>query len=258
MSEPDVVPEKLENPINFKIIILILGVGAAIYFALQGLSEDDGGNLVFILSVGIASAVSISSFIISKRYWGTTVFGKSYLFLGLGFLSYAIAEVLYYSFDLFLGIEPYPSIADIFFFALYPLALSHLLINIKFFTPSISLKQKIGIVLIPIFFIITYSLMSFTELDEPNFDYYYGIIFVAGASTTLSFAMLGAKIFRQGMLGVAWLLLVIGILINAVGDVWYYNLEIFGAYYDAHPVTVVWYVSNLLMIYALYKHQKII
>ncbi len=100
--------------------------------------------------------------------------------------------------------------------------------------------------------------MSFLELDEPNFDYFYGIIFIAGASTTLGFAILGAKIFRQGAIGVAWLLLVIGILINAIGDVWYYHLEIFGEYFDAHPVTVIWYVSNLLMIYALYKHQKVL
>ena len=176
----------------------------------------------------------------------------------MGFLSYAIAEVLYYTFDLILGIEPYPSIADVFFFLLYPFALGHLLLNIKFFNTKVSSIQKIWLAAIPISFIVIYSFMSFLELDEPNFDYYYGIIFIAGSSTTLGFAILGAKIFQQGAIGVAWLLLVIGILINAIGDVWYYHLEIFGEYFDAHPVTVIWYVSNLLMIYALYKHQKVL
>ena len=258
MSEPDVVPDKLKNPISYAVIGIILAAGVGIYITLNILSEDIAGSMVFGLSVGIASAVAISSFIIAKRYWGTTIFGRSYLSLGLGFLSYAIAEVLYYTFDLILGIEPYPSIADVFFFLLYPFALGHLLLNIKFFNTKVTSIQKIWLAAIPISFIVIYSFMSFLELDEPNFDYYYGIIFIAGSSTTLGFAILGAKIFRQGAIGVAWLLLVIGILINAIGDVWYYHLEIFGEYFDAHPVTVIWYVSNLLMIYALYKHQKVL
>ena len=91
---------------------------------------------------------------------------------------------------------------------------------------------------------------------ELNFDFYYGFIFVTGASLTLSFTIVGAVIFRQGVLGIIWLLLVLGLMINAAGDIWYYHLEIFGSYYDAHPVTVVWYVSNLFIIYALYKHLK--
>ena len=97
-----------------------------------------------------------------------------------------------------------------------------------------------------------------SALEEANFDFYYGIIFIIGASLILSFAVVGATIFKQGLLGIAWLLLVVGILLNAIADVWYYVLEIFGEYFNAHPVTVVWYVSNLMMIYALYKHQKVI
>lgn len=257
-DKPEVVPDKLENPIDYKIIILIFAAGVGIYFTINNLSEDDAGTLIFILSVGIAATVSIVSFIVSRRYWQTQVFGKAYFSLGVAFLSYAVAEILYYTFELILGIPGYPSVADIFFFALYPFALGHLIINIKFFITKFSLRSKLLIAVIPLVFVVTYAFASLAELEEPNFDFYYGIIFILGASTTLSFATFGVTVFRKGVLGVAWFLLVIGILINAIGDVWYYYLEIFGAYYDAHPVTVVWYVSNLMMIYALYKHQKII
>ncbi|HSG73915.1 MAG TPA: histidine kinase [Nitrosopumilaceae archaeon] len=258
MTQPDVVPEKLNNPINIRIIFGILGVGVVIYALLNTLNEDTAGNLAFALSVGIASGVAVSSFIVSKRYWGTAVFGKSYLALGFAYFSYALAEVLYYTFDLILGIEPYPSVADIFFFGLYPLTITHLILNIRFFNAKISKPSKIWLPLIPIVFLIVYGYISFTEFEEANFDFYYGMIFVAIASITLSIAILGASVFRQGVIGVAWLLLVIGILMNATGDLWYYHLEVFGEYFDAHPVTVVWYVSNLVMIYALYKHQKIL
>ena len=256
--EPEKVPEKLENPIDFKILLLILAAGIGVYFTLGNLAEDDAGSLAFILSVTIAFAVSGVSFIVAKRYWHTHVFGRAYLSLGLGFLSYAVAEILYYTFELILGIPGYPSIADIFFFALYPFVLIHLILNIRFFIKQFSRRSKFWIPLIPVGFVVTYAYTALVELGEPNFDFYYGIIFICGASITLSFAILGASIFRKGVLGVAWLLLVIGILTNALGDLWYYYLELAGAYYDAHPVTVVWYVSNLIMVYALYKHQKII
>ena len=257
MAEPDIVPEKLANPINYKVIMLILVAGIGIYFVIQNLSEDDAVTLIFILSVTFAFSVSVYSFIVSKRYWGTQVFGKAYLSLGFAYLSYALAEVLYYTFDLILGIEPYPSVADIFFFGLYPLTLVHLVMNIRFFNAKPSISSKIWIPIIPILFLIIYGMISIEEFEEANFDFYYGLIFVAGASITLSLAIFGASIFRLGLLGIAWLLLVIGILINAVSDLWYYHLEIFGEYFDAHPITVIWYVSNLLMLYALYKHQKI-
>ena len=172
-------------------------------------------------------------------------------------MAYFIAEVLYYSFDLYLGIEPYPSVADIFFFALYPFSLIHLILNIRFFNPKFSIKQKAWLIVVPAIIFSIYSYTTLIEYEEPNFDYYYGIIFVLGASIVFAFAVLGASVFRKGVLGVAWLLLVCGILISTVGDVWYYYLEVFEEYSDLHPVNVMWYVSDFLIIYALAKHRKI-
>ncbi|RDJ31425.1 MAG: histidine kinase [Crenarchaeota archaeon] len=258
MNDPDVVPEKLKSPISYKILLLIFAFGIGIYFVINTLGEENSSNLIFVLSVALAAAVSAASLTVSKRYWSTQVFGRSYLALGLGYASYAIAEVIYYTLDIILEVEAYPSVADIFFFMLYPLALIHLILNVKFFVHKFSSKQLLILGIIPIVFVISYGVISFQELEEANFDFYYGIIFIIGASLILSFAVVGATIFKQGLLGVAWLLLVVGILLNAIADVWYYVLEIFGEYFNAHPVTVVWYVSNLMMIYALYKHQKVI
>jgi len=256
--EPEVVPDKISNPINIYVVIGILAVGSGIFVALNLLSEDDVGLLAFFLSIIFASGVAIFAFIVSKQN-ETGILAKSYFSLGLGFTSYVIAELLYYTFDLVLEIEAYPSIADIFFFALYPFLLGHILLNLKYFHMEYTNLQKVWIPAIPVFALIVYVIMSMGVPDaELNFDFYYGLIFVAGASTALSFTVLGTLTFRQGALGVVWLLLIFGLMFSTAGDVWYYHLEIFGQYYDAHPVTVVWFVANMLMIYALYKHLKII
>ena len=258
MKEPDVVPDKITNPINPIIIIGIIVIGIGVFVSMNIVSEDDAVTIASIVAVGLAARVSISAFIVSKQN-ETGILAKSYFALGLGFLSYVIAEVLYYSMEELLGIEPYPSFADVFFFAVYPLTLIHLLLNIRYFTSGYTKLQKAWIIVIPIIAVIVYVMLSISVPDaELGFDFYYGFIFVAAASITLSFAIVGASIFREGALGVVWLLLVVGLMINAAGDVWYYHLEIFGEYFDAHPVTVVWFVANMFIIYALYKHVKII
>jgi hypothetical protein len=258
MKNPEIVPDKISNPINPIIIIGILSLGAGIFVTMNIVSEDDAGTIALVISVSLAGFVALFAFIVSKQNQ-TGILAKSYFALGLGFSSYVIAELLYYSMEELFGIEPYPSIADVFFFAVYPFTLIHLLLNIRFFHSGFSIFQKICIILIPVVSLFIYVVLSITVPDaELGFDFYYGFIFVIGASITLSFSIVGAVIFKEGVLGVVWLLLVIGLMINASGDVWYYHLEIFSEYYDAHPVTVVWFVANLFIGYALIKHLKII
>ncbi len=141
---------------------------------------------------------------------------------------------------------------------MYPFTLAHLIINIRFFRPSLSIFTKSWLVIIPVAIIATYVIWSFGELGEANFDYYYGVIFVSGSSVTIAFAILGARVFREGVLGVAWLLLVLGILATTIGDTWYYQLETVGEYDLKHAVNAFWYASYWIIVYALYKHRTII
>ena len=79
-----------------------------------------------------------------------------------------------------------------------------------------------------------------------------------GSSVVFSAAILGASVFRQGVLGTAWLLLAIGLLLNSLGDTWYSYLEIFGQYDLVHPVNLLWYTAYWIIAYSLYKHKRVI
>ena len=127
-----------------------------------------------------------------------------------------------------------------------------------FLIGRIIFESSVTIIAAPIVIIITYAFLAFQEIEEANFDFYYGIIFITGSAVTLVFAVLGARVFKEGLLGKAWLLLVIGILANTIGDVWYYYLEVFGGYDLIHPVNLFWYTSYWIIVYALYKHKSII
>ena len=262
--KPDVVPDSLKNPINYKILVLIFSSVLIFQSILFFIPESESEKYEFIISIISfvnPLATSIASFVIWRRYSGTLVFGKSYLFLGIAYFMVFAAEITYLIYDLVLYIDPYPSIADVFFFALYPFTLIHLILNIKFFKSEIIQKERKLLFIVPIFIIIAYVLSSMLSTSGKfeefvSFDFFYGLIFTIGSAIILTFAILGAKIFKSGALGTVWFLLVIGILVNTIGDVWYYHLEIFGQYNLMHPVNIFWYSSYWLMVYALYRHKK--
>lgn len=258
MEEPEVVPEKRESPINYKILGTIIAITIAFQISVGFFEEDDVDPIISIISFINPLAASIAGFIVAKRYRGAHVFGKAYSALAVGYLMVFLAEVTYLIYDLFLGLDPYPSVADIFFFAFYPLAMIHLTLNIKFFKSPLKASTKAWFVAIPVGISTAWIAVAFQEMGEVNFDFYYGIAFIIVSSITLSLAILGAKTFKQGMLGKAWLLLVFALLANTLGDVWYYNIEIFGEYSLEHPVNAFWYASYWIVVYALYKHRKII
>jgi len=256
---PEIVPEKVKSSFDYKaflaIAILVISFHISINYLISG---DDADTAVSIFSMFVPLSLAIIGFSVVRKYKGTQVFGKAYLALSFGYLSIFFAEVTYAVYDIVYDIEPYPSIADIFFFLLYPLLLTYLFINIKFFAPNLGKKSKLWIILMPLVVLAGYSVLSTTEgeISVFEFDFYYGIVFVYSATLTLAVAVVGASIFKQGVIGKAWLILVIGILLNNIGDIWYYNLELFEGYDLLHPVNMFWYSGYLVVIYALLKHKK--
>ncbi len=250
--EPDIVPEKLGSPINFKVVVIIGIIVIGFHILVNTIEDSD--MLIYGFSMIIPVSVSVFAFITAKRYAGTMVYSRAYIMLGIAFLIMFCAEFTYYVYEQILELEPYPSIADVFFFAFYPMLILYLLMNMKFFAPHITKTGMAIIIVTPT--IITATYINLTISDFGSFDFYYGIIFVAAASTTLGLSINTAKIFKGGLIVTAWLVLVIGIMIDVIGDTWYYYIEVNESYTLEHPVNLFWYSAYLLILYALYKHKK--
>ena len=257
LQPESIVPEKLTSPISAKILVLILGVVVAFQAFILSIPEEAREAPITIVSIVFPTLAAGAAFYVANKYRGSDVFGKAYFALGLGIAMNALGEtvwLIYY----FQGVDPYPSIADIFYLAFYPLAFYHLQKNIRFFKPKIDIGTKALIAIIPVAIVSIYSVLSLREIGEANFDFYYGFSYIISAAVVLSAAILGARIFRQGVLGKAWLLLVLGIVATTTGDVWYFYLETYGQYHLAHPVDLCWYAGWMVITYALFKHKKII
>jgi hypothetical protein len=254
-------PRPLESALNYKVLGLIVGLVVTFQLSLLfglALPIGDRYDTIQLIENVIPLIPSIFAFFVTRRYWGSEVFGKAYFALGLAFLMTFIGEIVWSYYTVVLQEDPYPSIADIFFYAYYPFAIYHLLKNILYFKRRLDILTKIWLTLIPVAIVSIYAYLGSEGGLWYTFDLYYGSLFVVATSTTLSFAILGMLIFRDTLLGTVWLLLALGIVIISVADVWYYYLELFDQYDEIHVVNSIWIMGYAIVAYALYKHTKII
>lgn len=256
------VIEKKSNKINYKVIALIvaLTIGDLIY----GLYYFDGTHFEIkdgYYMAGIA-AVGGLSILVAKKYHGSEMLGKAYLFLGLGFFAWFIADTGYYYQQFVLDIDPWPSPFDIGYHASYVFAILHLALNTRYFRPKWSKEMKAVIIVIPILAISSFTLIAYEEwtmegfYDELWFDLAYTDTFIIGISLTLAFAIIGASVFRHSVLRETWLLLAIGIFLWVATDSVYYYLETIEEFTHNHPINSGWTAAFMVIIYALYKHTK--
>ena len=177
--------------------------------------------------------------------------------LAVGMLCNAFAERIYYFLDQ-QGQVPSPSIADWVWLAFYPLTFYYLAKNISFFKPKIGLPTKVIVALIPIVITGAYTVLEYGQDSSMGVTFFLGLAYVMGSSVTMSAAILGVLIFRQGTLGIPWLILALGLVFTTLGDNWYSYVDLYDQYTYSHPLNLLWYGGYLVIAYALYKHKKVL
>ena len=148
-------------------------------------------SIIFdLLIVILPLAVAISSFIVSRMYENSKVFGRSYFILSAGFFSTFLGELLYF---LYYGIldEELVDMFDFFFLASSLCYLFHMTINIRYFAKRIEPSQKVLLVLIPAVMVLGYSYLVYDNGHDLDSDFYFNLLFVLFSSATLGFVIVG-------------------------------------------------------------------
>ncbi len=262
--------------INFYVLALIT-VGILIYILGNAIEPEVDTELDFYeaTSSAVFAAATIFAWIVAIRYWGSTVFGKAYLALAIAYSCFSIGWNLFWVYEIYYQIEnPYPYYPDVFFLAFYPLLIYHIRTNFRYFKRSLSRNQKLIIIIIPLATSSIYLFFGIVPVEQqgglgamkigaiPDYDetfykeYLTGLAFIFASSLTFSSAMVATQVFQKTALGAPWGLLLVGIILNTSGDIYYYLFELFGDYERANPVTGIWVASGLVVCYALYKHRK--
>ncbi|MEW6043657.1 MAG: hypothetical protein AB1608_05295 [Thermoproteota archaeon] len=166
--------ESTKSEINYLVIIsLFVGI---IFYGFMNLYEPqidqqfDFFELAFLLSEFVAG---IFGLVVAKKYWGSEILGKAYLALGSGLIFAGIGSTLFNVLEIIYGVSnPFPNFPDIFFVIYYLLVSFHLVSCIRYFSKkrhmSISKKNKLLIILLPLVATSTLATVSFTVVNIPG------------------------------------------------------------------------------------------
>jgi len=249
---------RFSRSIALKAIVIVIVIAIGYQYYISNYVDDDIVSPAHF-SYGVGALITgLVAFTVARRYRGSPVFGKTYFALGIGFIMLFVGDLIYNYYSLVLFEDPYPSIADVFFISLYFFVTYHLVKNIKYFKKDLGWGPQIAVVILSLTMIIGFGFFTIESLESDPDVYLMSMAYVVSSAVILSLGLLGAAVFRHSVLGVAWLLLVAGLVGYSIGDIWYYYLEEIEEYTITDPVNTLWIIMYSLMIYALIQHKKTI
>ena len=242
---------------SYKIILAVLGVAIAIQLSSKipiafFESEIVASTAIVILPL----AVSISSFVVSRNYGGSKIFGKSYFILGVSYLLFFLGEATFYFY-----IDPFEAydfriFIEMMFVSSMILLILHIIINIRYFAEKFETYQKIMLAVIPSVVVAGYVIALGDAVPENTNEYFFNLFMTAKSAVSLGLVIVAFTVFRHTALFVPWFLLLIGFLLSTMGDTFYRYTDTIASYDTTDPATGLWLASSMMVIYALYKHQK--
>ena len=254
ISQPTVYSQVRES---YKIILAIIGIAITIQLSSKIPIEFFESTVVASTAiVFLPLAVAISSFVISKIYGGSKVFGKSYFILGVSYFAFFAGEAFFYFYMDMQNDYSYSFISEIAFMISMSLLLTHIIINIRYFAEKLEQYQKVLLVIIPTVIFAGYLLILGTNSSFNLEEHLFNLILVIQSVITLGFTIVAFTVFRQTALFAPWFLLLIGFFLSTAGDILYHYTDIISKYDTTDPTTGLWLASSMVIIYALYKHQK--
>lgn len=140
------------SEINY-FVILFMFVGIIFYVVFNSYepqidTQYDFFELMFPLSEFVAGAFGL---IVAKKYWGSKIFGKAYLALGIGYICAGLGTTTFGIYEVvLLQSNPFPGLSDIFLIPFYLLVFFHLFTCVKHFKKKFSRNDLLLIILLPL------------------------------------------------------------------------------------------------------------
>lgn len=190
--------------------------------------------------------------------------GKALLLMAVGLLFWFIGEASFFLFQFIVDINPFPSVADLCYIAGYFLIWAGLGLEIKANNSSLkSLNQYIQFLIALIMAMLALAVLYFGVYlayapGQPLLNNLVAMGYGLGDLVLIAPTLYVLKIavdYRGGKLFLPWALILIALLLNLLGDVY------FAIYRDAYTllewphtmVDIVWGLSYILFAYSFYS-----
>ncbi len=245
----------LSKSLLLKLLLISLGTITVIIFIANSLDEDTAiliGNYSYI-PIQIAMLLTA---VYVVRYFGIDgVHGIGWLaFLGFVICWFA-GDMVWIALEMGFGLDPYPSVADMFYLLGYPFLMVFAVSYILPFRDAISKKMvmlsisaSVLLVTVSIFMIgiPDYEFNTALTLAYPVLD---GIILVP--------VLLGLFMFLKSRTDLMWSLILFGILSTFIGDIAFSYMEYAEIYYTGNPLELAFFWSYILLTFGMIYNVKV-
>ncbi|PJC50566.1 MAG: two-component sensor histidine kinase [Nitrosopumilales archaeon CG_4_9_14_0_2_um_filter_34_16] len=178
---------------------------------------------------------------------------KSVVFLAMSFISWFTAEQLWNFYEQVLGIDPFPSVADVFYISAPFFMFVSLMFFLKPFKKQISKKIIFFAISISAALLIpTVVIISESSHDE-LLEIVIGIIYPVSDSIVLVPVIITILFVIKKKTNPFWMMILIGMLMFITADTIFLFLESTGEYTSHHPVEILWLLSYLIWFYSLWR-----
>jgi signal transduction histidine kinase len=243
------------------ILLLISLVTITIIYQTRSFLEDSQFAWISVPSYSIIPALlvilslSLTIKLKKKKHFQANAF----LLFAIGASMWFIAEQIWATYDHVFNVDPFPSIADVFFLSAYPFYISFLIISLKPIRNNIPKKILIFSISLSFSILIPSIIVSIGSLDGDQFlTHSIALTYPILSSIQLIPALIGIMFLTRKKASYTWMLLLFGFIMFSASDTVFLFTQLNEAYYDGHPVDLLFLYSFILLIFSMYSRMKII
>ena len=184
--------------------------------------------------------------------------GIAWISLLIASLLWLTAEIVWIFYEVVLQVDPFPSLADVFYSLGYPFLFVFMLAYISPVRKGItkrSLYSAISVSAVILFFGLYQTINSSIELD--SIETFYAVLYPVLDSILIVPAILGISLFFSGRVNFMWAMVCFGILSLFVADIIFMYSQMDDTYYTGHPIEILFYFSYVLIAFGVYDQVRI-
>ena len=213
------------------------------------------GNIVYLPVVILL--VTVSAFTL-LRLGHDGMHGIAWISLLIASSLWLTAEAAWIYHELVLQIDPFPSLADVFYSLGYPFLFVFMLAYLSPVRKGItkrSLTGAISISAIILFFGLYQTVETSIEFD--SIETFYAVLYPILDSILIVPAILGISLFFSGRVNFMWAMVWFGMLSLFTADTIFMYSQMDDTYYTGHPIEILFYFSYVLIAFGVYDQVRI-
>ena len=235
-------------------------MGITLVYQTRPFLDDSQFSLIAIPAYAILPGILTlyASVIAIKLHKQKNYESKGYAMFAIAAAFWFVAEQIWQLYDHVWEGESFPSEADIFYMASYPLIAAFLFLSLKPVIRKVPRNVWLFAIGLAFSLLIPSVLAAYDDMfEEDTFPTIVALTYPILSAIILVPAIIGILFLAKQGANLSWMLILFGFIIYGVADIFFLFAELDGAYYDGHPVDLLYLYTYILIIFAFHVRLKI-